>query len=531
MITKLTISNYKLFRSFAFECNPDLNILVGDNESGKSTLLEALNLALTRRLNGRLLDTELTPHLFNKACCDEYVEKIQAGENPDLPSILIELYFQDDPTLTSLKGINNLDRLDCPGVRLAITFDDNYRSEYEALLLDRSRIRTVPVEYYKVTWFSFANAALTSRGIPLRASFIDATTLRLQSGADYYLQNIINDGLEPKDRVGLSLAYRHLKELFGDEPAIRAINDKLGAAPGQLSSGTLKLSVDLSPRGAWETNLIPHLDDIPFHFLGKGQQNSLKILLALVRHASTSHIVLIEEPENHLSFSSMHVLLQRINEQCSGKQIFVTTHSAFVSNKLGLDRVALLFRQRTTSLARLPADTRDYFIRLPGYNTLRLILAKRSILVEGPSDDLVIQRAYFKVHGKQPIENGVDVISVGGLSFARFLDIAKELAVPTTVVTDNDGDYASHVEAKYASYLAQSHITICADQDDSKPTLEDHMLAQNGRAHLNTIFDTSYATDIKLLKYMKSNKTDWALKVLTSTEEVTFPAYVTRAVA
>jgi recombinational DNA repair ATPase RecF len=46
MLKKLSITNYKVFASFVLECNEGLNIIVGDNEAGKSTILEAINLAL-----------------------------------------------------------------------------------------------------------------------------------------------------------------------------------------------------------------------------------------------------------------------------------------------------------------------------------------------------------------------------------------------------------------------------------------------------------------------------------------------------
>ena len=42
-----------------------------------------------------------------------------------------------------------------------------------------------------------------------------------------------------------------------------------------------------------------------------------------------------------------------------------------------------------------------------------LVLAKRVILVEGPSDELVVQRAYRDAHnGRLPIQDGVDVMSM-----------------------------------------------------------------------------------------------------------------------
>ena len=52
-IRKIKIHNFKCFRDFETELNPGLNILVGDNEAGKSTILEAIHLALTGVYCGR----------------------------------------------------------------------------------------------------------------------------------------------------------------------------------------------------------------------------------------------------------------------------------------------------------------------------------------------------------------------------------------------------------------------------------------------------------------------------------------------
>ena len=65
MIKKIIIKNYKQFEDFSLDLNPDINIIVGNNEAGKTTLFEAINLGLTQKLNGRLIAQELTPYLFN----------------------------------------------------------------------------------------------------------------------------------------------------------------------------------------------------------------------------------------------------------------------------------------------------------------------------------------------------------------------------------------------------------------------------------------------------------------------------------
>lgn len=58
-ISKIHIENLKIFKdSFKLTLNKGINILVGDNESGKSTIIEAIHLALTGLFNGKYLKNE-----------------------------------------------------------------------------------------------------------------------------------------------------------------------------------------------------------------------------------------------------------------------------------------------------------------------------------------------------------------------------------------------------------------------------------------------------------------------------------------
>lgn len=53
-IRKVLISNFKCFEGdFSLLFNRNLNIIVGVNETGKSTILEAINLALSGWIYGR----------------------------------------------------------------------------------------------------------------------------------------------------------------------------------------------------------------------------------------------------------------------------------------------------------------------------------------------------------------------------------------------------------------------------------------------------------------------------------------------
>lgn len=45
-ISKLKILNYKIFRDITIEMNKNVNIFVGENDSGKTTILEALSMGV-----------------------------------------------------------------------------------------------------------------------------------------------------------------------------------------------------------------------------------------------------------------------------------------------------------------------------------------------------------------------------------------------------------------------------------------------------------------------------------------------------
>jgi predicted ATP-dependent endonuclease of OLD family len=255
----------------------------------------------------------------------------------------------------------------------------------------------------------------------------------------------------------------------------------------------------------------------------------LKTLLALGRKADGAHIVLIEEPEAHLSFAALRSLIARIEKQCEGKQVIIATHSTFVLNKLGLETLALLGAENATRITDLPKDTVDYFKKLAGFDTLRLVLARGAILVEGPSDELVVQRAYKDAHGKLPIEDGIDVISVG-LSHKRFLDLAVRLKRRVWVVTDNDGKTLQQVRDRFADYLTESCVSLHTGSDPNCDTLEPQIVAVNELQTLNGLLGTAYETASALQTAMLADKTWAALAIFESGTSIVMPEYIRDAV-
>ncbi|MFD5661048.1 ATP-dependent nuclease [Streptomyces hirsutus] len=532
MLSKVVIQNYRTFRKFKLDFDTEMNILVGDNDAGKSTILEAIELSLTGKLRGRPLYQDLSPYLFHQDAVSEWIAALKGGHAAPPPEIIIDLFLESTPETAALKGSNNLLKADEPGVRIRVALNPDYEAEYKEFVKQPDKVRLIPTEYYKVDWLAFDGNGVTFRSIPATASLIDASNIHLQSGVDYYMKHIIDSYLKADERVKLTRAYRSLRETFAQDESIVKINSALRGAPSDVSDRELTLNIDVSQKSSWESGIVPHLDDLPFQFVGKGEQSTLKILLALNKKVDDAHIVLVEEPENHLSFPNLGKLVKKISEKCKDRQVFITTHSSFVLNKLGLDKLVLLSKAEGVRLDRLPVDTQDYFRKLSGYDTLRLVLARRSILVEGPSDELVVQRVHMDTHdGRLPAESGIDVINVRGLSFKRFLDIAQLLPQNlVAVVTDNDGKDASDVKQHYASYTASPNITVHVGEDATFKTLEPQLFKVNGRATMNAVLGQSFTTDDDLLDYMRKHKTDCALAIFGSDQAISMPEYLKEAV-
>ena len=368
-----------------------------------------------------------------------------------------------------------------------------------------------------------------ARSIPIKPSYIDASTIRNNLAANKYVLDVVKDSLSSKQQVDLALSYRMMKDKFLNDNKVSEINKSLEVKKGIISNKVLTISLDTSSRANWESGIMPHLDEIPMSLVGKGEQNSIKIKLAM-ESSLDSHLFLIEEAENHLSFSNLNALINHISQHKDKRQLLITTHNSFVMNKLGVESVLLFARGNSITLKSLSSDTQDYFLKLPGHDTLRLLLSHKAILVEGPSDELIVQKAFYKQYGKMPLEMGIDVISVNSLAFKRFLEIAALLETKVNVITDNDGNIDS-LKKKYEGYFDSSHIQIHFDDDTSAQTLESQLLKANGIDIVNTILGKKYISVEEILTHMKNNKTECALKFFETDVDWKCPEYITRAIA
>lgn len=163
MIKRVVIENFKCFKGrFSLDFKDGINILVGNNEAGKSTILEAIHLALSGIFRGRPIKGNITQYLFNSEVVKQYLHDINTDDFCEPPYILIELYLGTGfPALEGDKFTDATMSGRVSGIALKVFLDEKYTEEYESLVKIRN-LGSLPIEYYDVDWYAFSRKPLTS---------------------------------------------------------------------------------------------------------------------------------------------------------------------------------------------------------------------------------------------------------------------------------------------------------------------------------------------------------------------------------
>lgn len=537
--------NFKKFQNQTFDFNEDVNTFVGDNNAGKSTILEALEIVLNFQYRGRPFNNEFSPDLFNN---DAVAAFLASSKSPaDLPVLVIEAYMKDVP---DYRGTNNSLLNDAQGVQVKASFDPDFTDAYQDYLDAGAPITSIPVEFYKVEWMDFAWNVIKPMTKKFRALYIDPTRIHPTFGKNQYISNVLSTALKKDEGFRLSLNYRETLQTFNDTDEVKTVNKELDS-DNKITNKKLTIAANTIPAGALQNGLQLEVDAVPFHMIGKGEQSKVQIKLALHNKSKDIDLVMMEEPENHLSHVELSRLIQDIEDQRNGKQLFITTHSSYVLNKLSIDKICLL-HDSYKRLHLLDKGVVKTLKRLPGYDTLRVALSKKVVLVEGPSDELVLKKIYMANNeGRLPECDGIDIIVVRGVGFKTFIEIGKDIGTSVNVLRDNDGDYANNVAEARKIYAAHPNIKLISSTDNNDFSLEPAMISANATSEKELLsfakivlstqtynllaveptFEDKLAFIVDWFKSADGDgkgkkKVDSAIKLFETTESFKYPAFL-----
>lgn len=473
LVESLRLINFKKFKNHTFKFNKDVNIFVGNNNAGKSTVLEALEIVLNYQHRGRSFSNEFSPDLFNSGAVAEFLASPKSPS--DLPELVIEAYIGGVP---DYRGTNNSLVKDTQGVMVKAAFDPDFTDAYGDYLASGAPITSIPVEFYKIEWMDFAWNVIKPMTKQFRALYIDPTRIHPTFGKNQYISNVLGTALDRDEENRLNLNYRETLQSFNEVQEVKAVNKDLDS-DNRITKKQLSIAANTVPVGAIYSGLQLEVDDVPYHMIGKGEQSKIQIKLALHNKSKDIDLLMMEEPENHLSHIELNMLVSDIETQREDKQLFITTHSSYVLNKLSIDKICLLHDQYQR-LNKLDGSVVKMLKRLPGYDTLRVALSRKVILVEGPSDELVLKKIYHIKHGgRLPEQDGIDIIVVRGVGFKTYIEIGKEIGTAVNVLRDNDGDYEGNVVEARKQYVGYPNIKLISSMDNDDFSLEPALISAN----------------------------------------------------
>ncbi|MCA4157863.1 ATP-dependent nuclease [Priestia megaterium] len=207
---------------------------------------------------------------------------------------------------------------------------------------------------------------------------------------------------------------------------------------------------------------------------GLGKNNLLFISLILSHLASQTdgktklafRVIGIEEPEAHLhphlqthlaknlskviTLGGEEVEREKENEgEKKDTQIIITSHSTNITTSIDLNNLVILYRDKEQikyhyildgfSNKKEGQDHIKYLKKYLDVTNSSMFYARRLILVEGISEQILVP-LFFELHSKKTLESiGSNIINVNGVAFKHFLEIIKNgYFIKCGVLTDKD---------------------------------------------------------------------------------------------
>lgn len=510
-IRKIILHNFKRFKHFELDVFPDLNIFIGDNESGKSSILQAID--LVSHGSRHRVETIGLDRLFNVEAVSLFMASNRDMNN--MPEMYVELYFEND-TDPKLNGNNNSMRQNAFGIRMKCKYDLNYSLQIAQIL--RSDNAVFPLEFFTIAFETFSGEAFNGYTKSLKTISIDNSQIGSPYAMREYVHNIYVGKVKEAERVNNRHAYHTAKDKF-QKDILEKYSQELTPYKFCIkdsSDDNIETSINLEEKG------------IPIENKGTGMQCFIKTQLALNNAVDDIDSVLIEEPETHLSYMNMLKLIEIIN-RTKNRQLFISTHSDLISTRLDLRKCILLNSSSNTyaNLAELTSQTAKFFMKAPDNNMLQFVLSNKVILVEGDAEFILMEALYKKTTGKDLADSGIGVIAVDGKCFKRYLEIAKIISVKVAVVTDNDHNYEFNIVENYKNYVS-NNTKVFSDKNNNRNTFEVCLYNDNKEVLDNEFKKIRTNT---ALNFMLANKAEAAFRILEHhASDIIVPQYIQDAI-
>ncbi|ENM0977342.1 AAA family ATPase [Vibrio parahaemolyticus] len=239
-IVKLRLENFKRFRDLEVPLDETRNVILGDNEAGKSSILTAIELVLSgSRSRVESIGIE---NLMNVDAVDEFLS-LDVKSIDKLPKIHAEIHLNEEGNL-DLCGVNHLGLGEVNGIRLVCEPDLEFGSLiHEVLSLEE---KNFPFEFYSIKFSTFAGQPYSGFRKFLRYVTIDSANINTDYAHSHYIKTMYEASVANSERVKLQNEYRQQKLNFRDEN-LKLVNSGLDDYDFSIRSGSkFNLETDLT---------------------------------------------------------------------------------------------------------------------------------------------------------------------------------------------------------------------------------------------------------------------------------------------
>lgn len=454
-IRKIEIRNFRAIRSLDWFPNDGINCLIGPGDSGKSSILDAIDLCLGARRNLAIADTDF----FGLDVTQDICISLTLGALSD-----------------SLKNIEKYGEYLRGFDALMYNIEDEPREGLETVLT----LRLIVKADLEPEWSLYSDRTIENE-FSRNLAWKHRSTLapaRLGNHPSYHLSwargSVLNRLSDEKADISGELiqAAREARTEFGDKAT-----SQLGATLGKVTSTAQSLGI---PVGATATALLDansvsfgdsaislhNEDGIPLRSLGTG---SSRLLLAGLHRdaAEAASIVLVDEIEYGLEPHRIIRLLSSLGakEESAPLQVFMTSHSPVVLRELSGSQL-FVTRSATPSHQVLKVGDEDDV-----QSTIRCFpeafLSRTVIVCEGASEvGLIRGLDNYRISQVKPSLQaaGVSYVDAGGGNadrcFYRGLTFQK-LGYRVAILQDNDKEPSAGVVEEFTD--AGGHLLAWRD--------------------------------------------------------------------
>ncbi len=483
-ISEICIQNFRCFKEeTVIHFNEGLNVLIGHNNAGKSSLLKALAIIFDSNSSKKLRIDDFNRNIpveeLKKAppiiqITAKLQESVQEDDySDDIVTVATWLTKLDRPyeaRITFIFSLPEKESSDYKEVMSKLTSQDpddywyeierNFLRKYSQKLYigDPSNRVTVDPETLKKFDFQFLDAI---RDVE-RDLYSGKNTL-LKEVIDYFIDyDIKNDPKLTIEEQHKSLSER--RDAFSEDTAkiMKDLQQRLAIGKQEMlqyaesTGATFDGSKPNFAGRILDTDFYSALKlviesntgiKIPADQNGLGYNNLIYISLLLAKmqkdasgkywgsNAKVYPILAIEEPEAHLHPSMQYKFLKflRQNKQSHVRQIFITTHSPNITAAIKLDDIIVLNKRDGKISPSYPskvfttddpnnAASKSYVERFLDVTKSDMLFAKNIILVEGIAEQLLLP-VFANLNDIDLTDCHIAIINIGGRYFDHFLKL------------------------------------------------------------------------------------------------------------